>query len=141
MFEGFGIWLSPLLLLPGAALLIMSTSARYAQIHNEIHHLTEHEEGKNTSLVLEHLLKRATLFRNALVVLYCSIGLFATAGVLGAITQQWENISHTIVICTTGLGIIALFLAAFFLIRESMQSLNIIKSHINNYKDRLSDHE
>ena len=30
---------APLVLLPGVALLVLSTSARYAQLHGEFHHL------------------------------------------------------------------------------------------------------
>jgi len=36
--EVIGIWLSPLLLLPGAALLILSTSNRLNRLHDEVHH-------------------------------------------------------------------------------------------------------
>jgi len=41
IMQNVEIWLTPLLLLPGVALLIMSTSARYGQIHAELHHLIE----------------------------------------------------------------------------------------------------
>ncbi len=41
------IWLAPLLILPGIALLINSTSSRYATLHEEIHHWLDgrHDEG------------------------------------------------------------------------------------------------
>ena len=41
-----GVWLSPLLLLPGAGLLIMSTSQRFNRLHDEIHHIMEEGSGK-----------------------------------------------------------------------------------------------
>lgn len=129
-----GVWLSPLLLLPGAALLIMSTSARYARIHNEIHHLLEHSYTENTERTMEHLHQRSRLFRSSLVLLYLSVCLFATAGLLGAITSGWTDISYYLTIGLTALGIFFLSVAAFCLIRESMQSLEIIKAHIEDFK-------
>lgn len=131
-----GLWLSPLLLLPGAALLIMSTSARYARIHNEIHHLMDHDYTDHTERTIEHLHQRSKLFRNALVMLYLSVCLFASAGLLGAITSGWANISYYLTIGLTALGIFFLSIAAYYLIRESMQSLEIIKAHIDDFRRR-----
>ena len=38
------VWLTPLLLLPGVALLIVSTSHRFAQLHSEFHRLLDHPD-------------------------------------------------------------------------------------------------
>ncbi len=40
-----GYWLTPLLLFPGAALLVLSTAQRYGQLHEELHHVLHHGEG------------------------------------------------------------------------------------------------
>lgn len=130
--EELGIWLSPLLLMPGSGLLILSTSARYAQIHNEMHHLMDHVHAHSTRLkaTADELLCRSILFRNALVFLYASVALLALGGLLGAITTYvLMDISVGVVISLTGAGIACLVLAAFFLIRESTHSLDIIKEH------------
>ena len=37
--DALAFWATPLLLLPGAGLLIISTSARYAQLYGELTHL------------------------------------------------------------------------------------------------------
>ena len=37
--ESVGLWLTPLVLLPGVAILLISTSARYGEIHAEFHRL------------------------------------------------------------------------------------------------------
>ena len=60
------VWLTPLILLPGVALLIISTSARFEQIHNEFHRLLEHPDD-HSKIVARNLVLRSTLFRNALV--------------------------------------------------------------------------
>ena len=76
--EAIGIWLSPLLLLPGAAMLILSTSIRLNRLHDEVHHQTEQQHSPSKEII-DHLLMRAKYFRNALVLLYSSISIFAVA--------------------------------------------------------------
>jgi len=124
-----GIWLSPLLLLPGASLLILSTSNRFNRIHDEIHHLIENHQNESKT-ILGHLLKRSKYFRNALVLLYLSVSLFAAAGLLGGITSGWSKISTIITIILTIFGILCLTAASIILIKESILSLEIIKSHL-----------
>ncbi len=121
-------WLSPLLLLPGAALLILSTSTRFAQIHNEIHHLGSGDHADHVKESAK-LLKRARLFRNALVALYLSAALFSLAGLAGGVTSRWPEFSFQMVVALTFPGIIALISATILLIRESVLSLEIIKMH------------
>jgi hypothetical protein len=38
------LWLTPLILLPGVALLIMSTSVRFGQVHDEFHVFLDHPD-------------------------------------------------------------------------------------------------
>ncbi len=74
-----GTWLTPLVLLPGVAMLIMSTSARYGQIHQEFHRLVS-ERSSRYDPDTKSLMHRATLFRNALVGLYASVTALALGG-------------------------------------------------------------
>ena len=124
-----GVWLSPLLLLPGAGLLIMSTSQRFNRLHDEIHHLMEEDSGKSAGTA-NHLMQRAKYFRNALVFLYLSIAIFAVAGLLGGITSGLGDISRYITIALTIIGIFCLAAASIILIKESTLSLEIIKIHL-----------
>jgi len=128
-----GIWLSPLLLLPGAGLLIMSISQRFNRLHDEIHHLMEQESSKSQKAV-EHLMKRAHYFRNALVLLYSSITIFAIAGLLGGITSGLGDVSFYITVGLTILGILFLAAASIILIKESALSLEIMKIHLDEIK-------
>lgn len=126
--EFIGIWLSPLLLLPGAGLLIMSTSQRFSRLHDEVHHILK-ERGSNTGEIVTHLLQRAAYFRNALVLLYSSVSIFASAGLLGGITSGWDELSTFLTIGLTIIGILCVSASSILLIMESRLSLIIIQMH------------
>lgn len=131
LIDSVSLWLAPMILLPGVALLVVSTSARYAQIHDEIHHI----QMSDTAPELEmsgHLLTRALMFRNALVSLYFSVALFLLASLFGGLTsvfRGWESVSNTIVLVILGFGILFLVFASIELVRESILSVDIIRQH------------
>ncbi len=129
--ENVEMWLTPLLFLPGVALLVMSTSVRFGQIHGELHNLLEH--GSASDMTAGQLLKRSTLFRDALVSLYCGFGLFSLASLLGGLTITWLEASMWIVVAITCLGIFTLVFASAQLIRESVLSLRIIEEHCKRF--------
>ncbi|NDJ54313.1 MAG: DUF2721 domain-containing protein [Chloroflexi bacterium] len=123
-------WVMPILILPGVALLIVSTSARYGQVHDEMHHIL-HDMEHLPKRIASHLIRRARLFRNALVALYISVGVFALASALGAvmIAMSLEQLSATIVAAGVAIGVCHLLFAAVELIQESMLSLEVIELH------------
>ena len=125
------IWYTPLLLLPGVALLVMSTSARFGQVHGEIHHLMEEEAEKMPRYLAPHLLKRATLFRNALVGLYLAVALLALSSLLGGMVALLVGDAFWIVMVLTCSGILCLLYAAVQLILESVTALRILKEHVD----------
>ena len=124
-----GLWLTPLILLPGVALLVMSTSSRYGRIHDEVHHLFAHGE-KASPIAIARLRVRARLFRDSLLALYVCIGLFSLSSLFGMLALTWlpgaEWIGATILVS----GIAFLFGATVQLIRESSLSLGIIEDHL-----------
>lgn len=124
-------WLMPLILLPGVALLIMSTSARYGQIHEEIHHIIDNQE-RISVMYCTHLQKRATLFRNALVSLYVSVGLFVLGSIVGALLDLAAGPDDLVVIGFACIGIICLIYASAVLIQESIFSLRVIEHHLQD---------
>ena len=126
--DSIGFWLSPLLLLPGAALLILSTSNRLNRLHDEVHHQTEQQHSPSKEII-DHLVMRARNFRNALVFLYSSISIFAVAGIIGGLTSGWDEISTVLTLGLTIIGIICITVAAIILIKESSLALQIIESH------------
>jgi hypothetical protein len=123
-------WLMPLFLLPGIGVLLVSTSARYSQIHNEVHTLL-HEGRSLPGRFVQHLFLRAKLFRNALVSLYLGAVTFALGSIIGAVAEIAGGNSNAWVVGFTTLGIGCLIFAAANLIRESMLVLRVFEYHLN----------
>ena len=133
--EETGLWLTPLVLLPGVALLVLSTSIRYGQIHEEFHHLLE-MKGEAARATGERLWARAHLFRDALVGLYVSTCLLALGAMLGGLASLWFARSDIVVVVLTILGVAAVIYSSIQLIRESSLSLNIVKRHMDELQER-----
>ncbi|MDH3457317.1 MAG: DUF2721 domain-containing protein [Gemmatimonadota bacterium] len=131
--EETGLWLTPLVLLPGVALLVLSTSIRYGQIHEEFHHLLE-MRGEVAKATGERLWARAHLFRDALVGLYVSVCLLAVGAMLGGLASLWFTRSDIVVVILTFLGVAAVIYSSIQLIRESSLSLEIVKQHMDDLR-------
>ncbi|MDX1548206.1 MAG: DUF2721 domain-containing protein [Rhodothermales bacterium] len=127
--DEMNLWLTPLILLPGVALLIISTSGRFNRLHDEVHAQLHRRHGTGAH-VAAHLTRRARLFRDALVALYICVGMFSLASFLGMMAALWAaETSAWIVLGITAGGILCLTFAAFQLIRESILSLRVIEDH------------
>ena len=122
------LWLTPLILLPGVALLVVSTSARFAQLHTEVHRLLDHPDD-HAQILARHLLKRSTLFRNALVALYASVGLFAFGSLLGGVVNLWRPESLWVVGTATMIGIGCVVFASLQLVREALICIRVVAEH------------
>lgn len=120
------VWLTPIILLPGVALLIVSTSARIGQIHSELHRLLDHPSRRAATLA-RHLLKRSALFRDALVALYASVAMFGLGSLLGGVVNLWQPESLWVVGGLTIVGIGCVVYAAVQLLRESLISIRVIR--------------
>lgn len=131
MSPEFGVLLTPLLMLPGVALLILSTSARYAQVHAEFHHLEGASHGAESSLTLHRLMRRAHLFRAALVGLYCAVCGLALASLVGGVFIAFAIQDRALVpiVALTSLSVACILFSALQLVRESTHSLHIIRDH------------
>jgi hypothetical protein len=86
------VWLTPIILLPGVALLTVSTAHRFGQIQAEFHRLLDHPDS-HAQIVARSLLIRARLYRDALASLYASVGLFALGSLLGGVVN-WFALHH-----------------------------------------------
>ncbi|MGF1465275.1 MAG: DUF2721 domain-containing protein [Sandaracinaceae bacterium] len=119
------LWLQPLLLLPGVALLTVSTSARYGQLHAEVHRLVEQGE----TAPLEQILARAAHFRNALVLLYLSVALLSLCALAVGMVSHWPTVSWWIATVLVGTSVVAVMGAALELVREAVGLLHVLQSH------------
>ncbi len=121
------LWAAPLLLLPGVALMVLSTSTRFGLLHDEFHRVLETGRSKR----LPRLRHRARLMRMALVGLYISVALLAIASVVGTIANTLgsnvEPTLHLFALGLTVLGVVMGAVAAAQLIRESTILLSVIE--------------
>lgn len=129
------LWFTPLILLPGVALLIVSTSARFGQIHAEFHHLLDHSDA-HSEILARHLVQRSELFRNALLGLYSSVAFFALGALLGGIATYLFPQALWLVGGITLVGISALVYAAVQLMREARICLDVIHQHQERVGER-----
>ena len=122
------VWLTPLILLPGVALLIVSTSARFDQRHREFHRLLERPRA-HTLILSRNLVKRSRLFRDALASLYFSVASFSMGSLTGAFVHIFWPTTLWLVGGFTIVGISCIVFAALQLVRESLICLDVIQEH------------
>jgi hypothetical protein len=117
-------WIIPITVLPGIALIVLSTSNLVVSLNKEIAGLNKEKEkyGEIISLKLMQLRR----LNWSLVLMYIGILLFLSSGVLGAIIQP-ENI-YTLSSMIAGVGII--ILAIFLLIIYGFKSIYIRERHL-----------
>jgi predicted tellurium resistance membrane protein TerC len=129
MTENAELWLTPLLLAPGLALLVMSTSHWFAQVHNEIHNLKNHMHGGDKKLLADNLLRRSEIFRDSLVCLYTSIAFLSIGSLIGGVAILWKGDIFYYIIFMSCFGVIFLILAVTLLIRKSLLTMKVIREH------------
>ena len=128
------IWLTPLVLLPGVALLIQSTSQRFGQIHDEFHHLIDHVDAR-ARIHSRRLVERSGYYKRALVALYSAVVFFSLGSFLGGLLHLVTRVAIWIVGGLTLLGIASLCYAALQMVRESFLST----SQVEALSERLED--
>lgn len=132
------IWLTPILLLPGVALLTVSTAHRFGQIQAEFHRLLNRPD-RHAQIVTRSLVARARLYRDALASLYASVTLFALGSLLGGVVNLWRPQSLWIVGGLTIAGIAAIVFSAVQLFRESLLSLQVVEEQSDAILESLDD--
>jgi hypothetical protein len=123
------VWLTPLILLPGVALLIVSTINRFGQVSTEFHEVAEQPDSKG-KILTRRLVRRASRLRNALLSLYSSVGLLSFGSLLGGVVNLWRPESLWVVGGLTLLGIIFIVYASAQLFAESRLCLQSIEEHM-----------
>lgn len=134
--EDVSLWVSPVVLVSGVGLLILSTSARYGQLHAELRELLQDAQDaaarkESTTLLYANLRNRTRLLLSALFGLYLSVGLLITGSLVGSLNAIW-SFSKLPVIVLTCAGILGVLYAAVQLIRESRIFLHTV-NHCESY--------
>ncbi len=122
------LWLTPLILLPGVALLIGSTAQRFGQLHTEFHHLLDHYDA-HAKILSRHLVLRSRLHRDALLGLYISVAVFALSSLIGGVLAIWAPDHVYLTGFFTLGGILALCYSSASLIRDTIICMHVISEH------------
>lgn len=130
-------WATPLLLLPGVGLLIMSTQARYGRLHDEVHRLIDHHAEAH---LVRQLLLRGRLFRNALVALYSACAVFALGALLGGLAEQVTTMAELVAYPLTMVGTVLLIAASVMLVQEATLSFRVLEYHDREARQHLEVH-
>ena len=118
-------WIIPITVLPGIALIVMSTSNILLSLNNEVTMLNKEKEKYGEIIRLKMIqMKRLNW---SLVLLYIGILIFLVSGVLGAISDP-ENI-YTV--SSMIAGVLVLIMAIILLIIFGFKSINIRKRHLS----------
>ena len=128
------ILLIPLSLIPGIAILIVSTSLKYNQARKEIFKLiTEKKDSERKSRMINHL-KRHLYFRNAFISFYISIVFLVLASLIGTLADKITNLNllTMILICLAALCVVY---SAIQLILESLIATRVVKESVEDVKN------
>ena len=117
-------WIVPLTVLPGIALIILSTSNLVISLNREISHLNE-DKDKYGQIIASKIIQLKRLNR-ALVLLYISVLFFLSSGILGALVDPEKTIFACIMIA----GVVVLILAIILLIIYGFKSIYIRERHL-----------
>lgn len=120
-------WVTPLL--------ILSTAARYEAVHAEIHELM-HEASARAARCACHVVRRARLFRTALVSLYLAASAMAVSARIAAGTAWWGADVAWPAWSLLGIGVACILIATSTLARESLLSLRLIENHAGELVSR-----
>lgn len=135
MNQELGVFLTPLFLLPGVGLLVMSTSARYGQLHAELHHLEAHEVPDRLQRC-RRLLRRGLLFRRALLGLYLAVSILTLTSLIGGVLSVLGFSASGVILVLTCVGIFAVVFATLQLVIESRLSAEVLLDHARDIETK-----
>lgn len=121
-------WATPLLVLPGVGLLLISTSARFESIHTEIHALLRHDDAGVADCARDTA-ARSRLLVSAMISLYIAASCLAVSALLGALdagTAGDFSIASRVLLAS---GVVALVFATFILVMESLFTARVVRKH------------
>jgi len=115
MTESGAAWATPLLLLPGVALILVATVHRFSQLQERLHEFGPEHPSR------EFLRTRARLFHWAFIGQYAGIASFLAASLLGGVISLAGGPGATVAYSAAGIGIIFVFVAIVLLVLEVVE--------------------
>jgi len=117
-------WIVPITVIPGIALIVLSTSSLLISLNKEISLLNTEKDKYRDIIDLKIIqLKRLNW---SLVLLYIGILLFLASGILGAVTEPDESFT----VATMLAGVLVLIAALVILIIYGFKSIHIRQRHL-----------
>ena len=120
-------WLLPITLLPGIALLVLSTVTISVSLTRDISDLIERGGHEKVSAAR---IAQLGLINKALILLYLSIALITLSVIAGAYRERFELGRFTMPLVVSGIAL--LFLAMILLIVYAFRSVYIRKAQLKN---------
>jgi len=120
-------WLLPITLLPGIALLVLSTVTISVSLTRDISDLIERGGNEKVSAAR---IAQLGLVNKALIFLYLSIALITLSGIAGAHWERFDLGRFSIPLVISGIAL--LFLAMILLIVYAFRSVYIRKAQLKN---------
>lgn len=117
-------WIFPIAVLPGIALLILSTANLSNALTEELNQWMDRTHPKTEKMTRLKIYQLKRLHR-AMVTLYVGTGCFVLSALLGShipVEQNLANLMATAVLC---IGIVIVLVAFIFLIRYSIKAVHI----------------
>jgi hypothetical protein len=124
-------WLMPITVIPGLGMLILSTSARYISVSEEMSELAAQPDPQ--CALAEALMKRANCLQQALFALYLALTLFAASGLVLAVFSQQAGHAFSIATIFMVTGVVLLTYSSGHLAFEVFMSRRILQ----NYRDKI----
>jgi hypothetical protein len=125
---------TPLTILPGIGMLIMSTSRRYIELINQMQRVFQQEK-KYTSYFFSCQKQRLGMFKWVLTFLYLCVGLILLGSLLGGLTVSIHPLSEYLLFSFVILAVVSALMSVGILIRESFLSASLINEQFEIYFD------
>ena len=126
------VWVTPVLILPGVGLLLMSTSIRFGQLLSEYVQLEKGRVDAQRFLEATSLGSRTVHFKHALTSLYLSGCALPLASISGLILG--EHLGPPIAQGFTMLGVVCILYGSGHLVVESLSATRVIKERCANIR-------
>ena len=123
-----GPWVAPLLLIPGMALLAISTGNRYGQL--QLYLVEKREQARPRSVPeLPALYAQLTSLHRALLALYVGIAVDGVAALLGGLLSGYPAVATPLVVVLSCLGV------ALLVVASGILSLEMLRGGANDKPD------
>lgn len=127
-------WYLPITIIPGVALLVLSTSNFIIALVGEIRSLQINLDESTNKAIISKKISQLRLLSNAIISLYISMGLMTLSGmILAWQSDQSTSVSKTPMVIL-GVGLFCLFAAVALLILYAIRAVKIRQAQFSTFE-------